>query len=52
MADVPGVGVVPRPASGAKCARCWRILAEVGAEPEAPDLCRRCGDAVSALAAA
>jgi isoleucyl-tRNA synthetase len=52
MADVPGAGVVPRLASGAKCARCWRVLAEVGEEPGAPDLCRRCNDVVSALAAA
>jgi isoleucyl-tRNA synthetase len=52
MADVPGAGVVPRLATGAKCARCWRVLAEVGEEPGAPDLCRRCSDAVSALAAA
>jgi isoleucyl-tRNA synthetase len=52
MAEVPGVGVVPRLAAGAKCARCWRVLPEVGEQPEAPDLCRRCSDAVSALAAA
>ncbi len=52
LADVPGVGVVPRRADGAKCARCWQVLAEVGAEPAAPDLCRRCQDAVAALAAA
>ena len=52
IAEVPGVGVVPRRAAGAKCARCWRVLPEVGVQPQAPDLCRRCSDAVSALAAA
>jgi isoleucyl-tRNA synthetase len=51
MADVPGAGVVPRPAEGDKCARCWRVLPEVGEDPGAPDLCRRCSDAVGALAA-
>jgi isoleucyl-tRNA synthetase len=50
-ADVPGAGVVPRPAEGDKCARCWRVLPEVGADPGATDLCRRCSDAVGALAA-
>jgi isoleucyl-tRNA synthetase len=50
--DVPEVGVVPRRAEGHKCARCWQVLPEVGAEPAAPDLCRRCADAVTALAAA
>ena len=50
--DVPEVGVVPRLAEGRKCARCWQVLAEVGADPATPDLCRRCQDAVAALAAA
>jgi isoleucyl-tRNA synthetase len=39
--DVPGVGVVPRLAEGAKCQRCWRVLPEVGRGRTA-DLCRRC----------
>jgi isoleucyl-tRNA synthetase len=52
LPEVPGAGVVPGLASGAKCARCWRVLAEVGERADAPDLCRRCGDAVGALAAA
>jgi isoleucyl-tRNA synthetase len=51
MADVPGVGVVPRRAPGAKCARCWQVLPEVGSLAEAPDLCRRCADAVGAATA-
>ena len=28
--DVPGVAVVPAPATGEKCARCWKILPDVG----------------------
>jgi isoleucyl-tRNA synthetase len=50
--DVPGVGVVPTLATGRKCARCWQVLPEVGEQPAAPDLCRRCVDAIAALAAA
>jgi len=52
VAEVEGVAVVPRRASGAKCARCWQVLPEVGSIAEAPDLCRRCRAAVSARAAA
>ena len=33
--DVPGVAVVPRLADGAKCARCWKILPDVGAHAHA-----------------
>jgi isoleucyl-tRNA synthetase len=50
--DVPEVGVVPARAPGAKCARCWQVLPEVGEDSAAPDLCRRCRDAVAAQAAA
>ncbi|MHB1303469.1 MAG: isoleucine--tRNA ligase [Acidiphilium sp.] len=39
---VPRVTVAP----GMKCARCWRVLPEVGANPAHPDLCRRCCDYV------
>jgi isoleucyl-tRNA synthetase len=34
------------PASGSKCARCWRVLEEVGRQPNHPELCARCADAV------
>ncbi|WP_027285429.1 isoleucine--tRNA ligase [Rubritepida flocculans] len=30
------------PAPGAKCARCWKVLPEVGASAAHPGLCRRC----------
>jgi isoleucyl-tRNA synthetase len=52
LEDVPGVGVVPELARGQKCARCWQVLPEVGEQAGAPDLCRRCADAIAALAAA
>jgi isoleucyl-tRNA synthetase len=34
------------PAPGNKCARCWRVLPEVGQQPNHPSLCARCADAV------
>jgi isoleucyl-tRNA synthetase len=33
-------------APGAKCARCWRVLEEVGSVTAHPTLCLRCADAV------
>ncbi|HWT10747.1 MAG TPA: class I tRNA ligase family protein, partial [Roseomonas sp.] len=38
------------PAPGTKCARCWRVLPEVGRSARHPTLCLRCDDAVEALA--
>ncbi|MDE1931643.1 MAG: isoleucine--tRNA ligase, partial [Alphaproteobacteria bacterium] len=48
LPDVPGVAVVVERAPGDKCARCWRVLPEVGGDPTYADLCRRCADAVGA----
>ena len=48
LPDVPGVAVVVERAPGDKCARCWRVLPEVGGDPTHIDLCRRCADAVGA----
>jgi len=39
--DVPGVAVVPRRAEGRKCARSWKILADVGSDPDYPELSQR-----------
>ena len=36
-----------RAARGRKCARCWRVLEEVGSRPAHPDLCRRCDDVLA-----
>jgi isoleucyl-tRNA synthetase len=40
----PGVTVTI--ADGSKCARCWRVLTEVGQSAAHPTLCLRCEDAV------
>ncbi len=42
--DVAGVAVVPAPAHGTKCARCWQVLEEVGKSAAHPLLCQRCED--------
>ena len=39
--DVDGVAVVPAPAAGRKCARSWKVLPEVGSDPDYPDLSPR-----------
>ena len=52
LPEVPGVGVVVRQAAGRKCARCWKVLPEVGTLPDYPDICRRCADAVGQFGAA
>jgi isoleucyl-tRNA synthetase len=35
------------PAAGEKCARCWKVLQEVGSNSVHPTLCLRCSDAVA-----
>jgi len=41
LPEVPGVGVVPKRAEGTKCARSWRITADVGSDPDYPELSAR-----------
>ncbi|MDB5402415.1 MAG: Isoleucyl-tRNA synthetase [Rhodopila sp.] len=44
--DTDGSPVKVTPASGAKCARCWRVLPVVGSNATHPSRCLRCTDAV------
>ena len=46
LPDVAGVAVVPGQAEGSKCARSWRIVDDVGADPDFPDLSARDAQAV------
>ncbi len=46
LPDVAGVAVVPGRAEGKKCARSWRIVDDVGADPEFPELSARDAAAV------
>jgi isoleucyl-tRNA synthetase len=41
QADVAGVAVVPNLAEGTKCARSWKILTDIGADPAYPDVSPR-----------
>jgi isoleucyl-tRNA synthetase len=52
LPELPGIGVVVRDAPGQKCERCWRVLQEVGADAEHPDLCHRCASVIGRLPAA
>jgi isoleucyl-tRNA synthetase len=47
--EVHGVGVVPGRAQGRKCARSWKILPEVGSDPQFPDVTLRDADALREL---
>ncbi len=44
--EVPGVAVLFARAQGTKCARSWKILKDVGADPEFPELSPRDAEAV------
>jgi isoleucyl-tRNA synthetase len=44
----PAVAVTPAKAEGRRCARCWKVLPDVGEDARFPDLCRRDADAVAA----
>ena len=37
------------PANGNKCARCWRVLADVGSDGRWPAVCARCAGALEAV---
>jgi isoleucyl-tRNA synthetase len=41
LSDVSGVAVVPNLAEGKKCARSWKILNNIGADPQYPDVSPR-----------
>jgi isoleucyl-tRNA synthetase len=47
--DVPGVAVEPAAAQGRKCARSWKILPTVGADPDYPDVSPRDAQALREL---
>jgi len=50
MPEVSGVAVVTKAAEGKKCARSWRILPEVGTDPDYPDISLRDADAMREIA--
>ncbi|WP_108395564.1 isoleucine--tRNA ligase [Devosia submarina] len=52
LEDVPGVAVAPALAEGNRCARSWKILPEVGTDPDFPDVTLRDAQALRERAAA
>ncbi|HEV7292196.1 MAG TPA: isoleucine--tRNA ligase [Devosia sp.] len=52
LEEVPGVTVVPALAQGQRCARSWKVLPEVGTDPEFPDVTLRDAQALRERAAA
>ena len=52
LEDVPGIAVVPALAEGNRCARSWKVLPEVGSDPEYPDVSPRDAQALRERAAA
>jgi isoleucyl-tRNA synthetase len=50
--DVAGVAVVPALAQGTRCARSWKVLPDVGSDPEYPDVSPRDAQALRERAAA
>ncbi|MEM8653099.1 MAG: isoleucine--tRNA ligase [Pseudomonadota bacterium] len=46
LPEVPGIGVVFEKASGQKCARCWKVLPDVGTHSH-EGVCGRCEDALA-----
>ncbi|ODT83469.1 MAG: isoleucine--tRNA ligase [Pelagibacterium sp. SCN 64-44] len=52
LEDVPGISVVPALAPGQRCARSWKVLPEVGSDPEYPDVSPRDAQALRERAAA
>ncbi|MGD2132091.1 MAG: isoleucine--tRNA ligase [Maricaulaceae bacterium] len=47
LEDEPGVAVMPGKAEGKRCARSWKVLAEVGSDARYPDLSPRDAEAVA-----
>jgi isoleucyl-tRNA synthetase len=41
LSETPGVAVLPLKAGGTRCARSWKVLPEVGSDPDYPDLSLR-----------
>ena len=52
LPEVEGVGVVFEKAEGQKCQRSWKILPDVGSDPEFPDVSARDAEALHELRAA
>jgi len=52
ISEVNGVSVMPKLAQGTKCARSWRVVSDVGIDPDFPDISGRDAKAVREFDAA
>ncbi|MFC3705468.1 isoleucine--tRNA ligase [Devosia honganensis] len=52
LEEVPGIAVLPAHAEGRRCARSWKVLPEVGSDPDYPDVSLRDAQALRERAAA
>ncbi|MGH9750464.1 MAG: isoleucine--tRNA ligase [Candidatus Polarisedimenticolia bacterium] len=46
---LPGLRIGIATATGRKCARCWNVTEDVGADPRFPEVCARCAAVVDAV---
>ena len=51
LEEITDIGALASLAEGAKCARCWRVLPEVGRDADHLDVCIRCAETLDALRA-
>jgi len=49
--EIPGFAVQVQPAPGEKCSRCWLRSTTVGENKEHPEICSRCSDVLTSMAA-
>ncbi|MDA1325463.1 MAG: class I tRNA ligase family protein, partial [Proteobacteria bacterium] len=49
LPETPGINVVVEAAAGEKCARCWKVMPEIGTADGHDELCHRCADVVGDL---
>jgi isoleucyl-tRNA synthetase len=47
--DSAAVLIKAEVATGAKCARCWRVVPDVGSDARWPSVCARCSEALDAI---
>lgn len=47
--ESPALLLQVKTAEGVKCARCWRVVPDVGADRRWPEVCARCADALEAV---
>jgi isoleucyl-tRNA synthetase len=47
--DSAAIIIQAKIAEGNKCARCWRVVSDVGADSRWPSVCARCAEALGSI---